>query len=66
MLAEQSEALLDGGQRATGWREDANQRWEEREARNEPKRVAGLDKLQDVTEIGYRKVRLEHAVLVGV
>ena len=37
VLAEQSEVLLDDSQRATGWHEDANQEWEEREARNELK-----------------------------
>ena len=51
---------------ATGWHEDANQEWEEREARNELKHVAGLGELQDVTEVEYRKVRLERVVLVGV
>ena len=66
VLAEQSEVLLDDSQRATGWHEDANQEWEEREARNELKQVAGLGELQDVTEVEYRKVRLERVVLVGV
>ena len=42
VLAGQSEVLLDDSQRATGWHEDANQEWEEREARNELKHVAGL------------------------
>ena len=37
VLAEQSEVLLDDSQRATGWHEDANQEWEEREARARPK-----------------------------
>ena len=40
VLAEQSEVLLDDSQRATGWHEDANQEWEEREARNELKHVS--------------------------
>ena len=66
VLAEQSEVLLDDSQRATGWHEDANQEREEREARNELKHVAGLGELQDVTEVEYRKVRLERVVLVGV
>ena len=66
VLAGQSEVLLDDSQRATGWHEDANQEWEEREARNELKHVAGLGELQDVTEVEYRKVRLERVVLVGV
>ena len=56
VLAEQSEVLLDDSQRATGWHEDANQEWEEREARNELKHVAGLGELQDVTEVEYRCV----------
>ena len=38
---------------------------EEREARN-ARHVAGLGELQDVTEVEYRKVRLERVVLVGV
>ena len=66
VLADQSEVLLDDGRRANGWHEDANQEWEEREARNELKHVAGLGELQDVTEVEYRKVRLERVVLVGV
>ena len=40
--------------------------WEERESRNQLKHVAGLGELQDVTEVEYRKVRLERVVLVGV
>lgn len=66
MLAEQSKCCSTTAQRATGWHEDANQEWEEREARNELKHVAGLGELQDVTEVEYRKVRLERVVLVGV
>ncbi len=41
-------------------------KWQEREARNEFKHVAGLGEIQDVTEVEYRKVRLERVVLVGV
>ena len=66
VLSGQSNVLLDDTQRAAGWHEDSNQEWEEREARNELKHVAGLGELQDVTEVEYRKVRLERVVLVGV
>ena len=66
VLSCQSNVLLDDTQRAAGWHEDSNQEWEEREARNELKHVAGLGELQDVTEVEYRKVRLERVVLVGV
>lgn len=66
VLSGQSNVLLDDTRRAAGWHEDSNQEWEEREARNELKHVAGLGELQDVTEVEYRKVRLERVVLVGV
>ncbi|MBW3089740.1 GTPase HflX [Bifidobacterium miconisargentati] len=66
VLADQSEVLLDDSRRVAGWHEDSNQEWEEREARNQLKHVAGLGELQDVTEVEYRKVRLERVVLVGV
>ena len=66
VLSGQSNVLPDDTQRAAGWHEDSNQEWEEREARNELKHVAGLGELQDVTEVEYRKVRLERVVLVGV
>lgn len=66
VLSAQSDVLLDTTQRPSGWQEDANQEWEEREARNELKHVAGLGELEDVTEVEYRKVRLERVVLVGV
>ena len=45
---------------------DDNYQWEERESRNQLKHVAGLGELQDVTEVEYRRVRLERVVLVGV
>ena len=45
---------------------DDNLEWEERTSRNQLKHVAGLGELQDVTEVEYRKVRLERVVLVGV
>ncbi|PJM79604.1 GTPase HflX [Bifidobacterium scaligerum] len=66
VLSSQSDVLLDDNQRPSGWHEDTNQEWEEREARNELKHVAGLGELEDVTEVEYRKVRLERVVLVGV
>ncbi|NMM97766.1 GTPase HflX [Bifidobacterium olomucense] len=66
VLSSQSDVLLDNNQRPSGWHEDTNQEWEEREARNELKHVAGLGELEDVTEVEYRKVRLERVVLVGV
>ncbi len=65
VLAGQSEVLLAD-------RDDhdlftpGNEQWEERESRNELKHVTGLGELQDVTEVEYRKVRLERVVLVGV
>lgn len=66
VLAERSEVLLDGGNRLDGFGEDYDQAWEERESRNALKHVTGLGELQDVTEVEYRKVRLERVVLVGV
>ncbi len=42
------------------------QTWEEREGRNKLRHVEGLGELQDITEVEYRKVRLEKVVLVGV
>lgn len=64
VLSEHSEVLLDDAAAHPYAHED--QEWREREARNELKRVAGLGELQDVTEVEYRKVRLERVVLVGV
>ena len=65
VLADQSDVLLDeNGDGHVGQR-DAEE-WEERESRNQLKHVAGLGELQDVTEVEYRKVRLERVVLVGV
>lgn len=40
--------------------------WQEREQRNELRHVAGIGELEDVTEVEYRKVRLERVVLAGV
>ncbi|OTA25912.1 GTPase HflX [Alloscardovia macacae] len=67
---ERSDILLDdhagevaarGVQGLTG-----EQTWEEREGRNKLRHVEGLGELQDITEVEYRKVRLERVVLVGV
>lgn len=63
VLGEQSEVLLDGGSHAS---ERLDEAWEEREGRNLLRHVEGLGELQDVTEVEYRKVRLERVVLVGV
>ena len=40
--------------------------WEERERRNQFRHVEGLGELRDVTEVEYRKIRLERVVLIGV
>lgn len=40
--------------------------WQEREGRNLLRHVTGLGELDDITEVEYRKVRLEKVVLVGV
>ena len=65
VLADQSDVLLDtdGGEHL---RETHDEQWQERESRNALKHVAGLGEIQDVTEVEYRKVRLERVVLVGV
>ncbi len=63
VLSGHSQVLLDDGQDAS-W--DAGGQWQERESRNTLKHVTGLGELQDVTEVEYRKVRLERVVLVGV
>ncbi|NEG95952.1 GTPase HflX [Bifidobacterium sp. SMB2] len=64
VLAEHSEVLQDhtGAVPVGGDGEE----WAERESRNQLKHIAGLGELQDVTEVEYRKVRLERVVLVGV
>lgn len=61
VLSEHSDVLLDerGGQHLP-------QEWQEREQRNELRHVAGIGELQDVTEVEYRKLRLERVVLAGV
>ncbi|RSX54273.1 GTPase HflX [Bifidobacterium goeldii] len=66
VLADQSDVLLDEHDHGVGVGERSDEIWEERESRNALKHVAGLGELQDVTEVEYRKVRLERVVLVGV
>ena len=65
VLSDHSQILLDRS--ATGARsEEGQEEWREREARNQFKHVEGLGELQDVTEVEYRRLRLERVVLVGV
>ncbi|WP_419497880.1 GTPase HflX [Bifidobacterium pullorum] len=66
VLSEQSEVLLDDDRRGSGAAADSDELWEEREGRNALRHVVGLGEMQDVTEVEYRKVRLERVVLVGV
>ena len=66
VLSEQSEVLLDDDRRGSGAAADSDELWEEREGRNALRHVVGLGEIQDVTEVEYRKVRLERVVLVGV
>lgn len=66
VLSEQSEVLLDDDRRGSGAAADSDELWEEREGRNALRYVVGLGEMQDVTEVEYRKVRLERVVLVGV
>ncbi|MCT6919964.1 MAG: GTPase HflX, partial [Bifidobacteriales bacterium] len=56
--------MLTGSREQVG--QDQDQEWEERSRRNAFRHVEGLGELQDVTEVEYRKVRLERVVLVGV
>ena len=65
VLADQSEVLIAESGQGAGFG-GSSEEWEEREARNSLKHVQGLGELQDVTEVEYRKVRLERVVLVGV
>ncbi|RBP99193.1 GTPase HflX [Bifidobacterium xylocopae] len=60
-----SQVLLDAGD-AGDRPDDGGRTWREREERNRLKHVEGLGELEDVTEVEYRKVRLERVVLVGV
>ena len=66
VLSERSEVLLDDDRRDPGAAVDSDELWEEREGRNALRHVVGLGEMQDVTEVEYRKVRLERVVLVGV
>ncbi len=65
VLADQSDVLLDHNGDGR-FQETHDEQWQERESRNALKHVSGLGELQDVTEVEYRKVRLERVVLVGV
>ncbi|OFQ99777.1 GTPase HflX [Alloscardovia sp. HMSC034E08] len=69
-LGEHSEVLLDQHRVDEAAREvqglSGEQIWEEREGRNKLRHVTGLGELEDITEVEYRKVRLERVVLVGV
>ncbi len=67
VLSSQSDVLLENDVLAQRTEQDSGQEiWRERESRNRLKHVTGLGELQDVTEVEYRKVRLERVVLVGV
>ncbi|OZG63522.1 GTP-binding protein [Bifidobacterium lemurum] len=66
VLSGRSEVLLDDHSGVSAFDEAGDQEWEERESRNALKHVVGMGELQDVTEVEYRKVRLERVVLVGV
>ena len=71
VLDNQSDILLGSalaGSRSNGAiaRQQDDEDWKEREGRNELKRVTGLGELEDVTEVEYRRIRLERVVLVGV
>lgn len=69
ILADQSQVLLSQDQVAvtSGDGYDIGEEiWQERQSRNALKHVTGLGELEDVTEVEYRKVRLEKVVLVGV
>lgn len=59
-------AADDQNQQGAGSREWEQEDWQERESRNQLKKVSGLGELQDVTEVEYRRVRLEKVVLVGI
>ena len=67
LLDDSSAVLLSESPRFKTKNEFAGEmQWEERESRNRLKHVEGLGELQDVTEVEYRKVRLEKVVLAGV
>lgn len=61
VLAGHSEVFHDGH-----GAEDLPEVWQEREQRNEFRHVTGIGELEDVSEVEYRKVRLERVVLAGV
>lgn len=63
VLNNQSEVLLNDEQFND---QTGDELWSERESRNQLKHVIGLGELEDVSEVEYRKVRLERVVLVGV
>lgn len=63
VLSDQSQVLLEHEYSAHSADDET---WRERESRNELKHVTGLGELEDVTEVEYRKVRLEKVVLVGI
>jgi GTP-binding protein HflX len=65
VLAGRSEVLLDKSYDITD-ADQGGEEWAERESHNALKHVAGLGELEDVTEVEYRKVRLERVVLVGI
>ena len=62
VLGERSEVLLDVHARGVDFDDSGDELWQEREERNAFKHVEGLGELQDVTEVEYRKVRLERVV----
>ncbi|EFA23752.1 GTPase HflX [Bifidobacterium gallicum] len=66
VLGERSDVLLDQHERTDVYAERDDELWRERESRNQLKHVTGLGELHDVTEVEYRKIRLERVVLVGV
>ncbi|RSX55685.1 GTP-binding protein HflX [Bifidobacterium dolichotidis] len=66
VLTSSSDVLLDTQTESGYYAEHNDELWRERESRNELKHVTGLGELQDVTEVEYRKIRLERVVLVGV
>jgi GTP-binding protein HflX len=69
LLDEHSDLLADENRplSASQASVEASLEWEERESRNALRQVAGIStELKDVTEVEYRKVRLERVVLVGV
>lgn len=63
VLISHSDVLLD---ESSQLQHEQDLDWQSRKSRNELKRITGLGELQDVTEVEYRKVRLERVVLVGV